>query len=145
MINIQIEKATQGREMWLELEDKYNVGNGVVLIYLCDDQELNEVALKNLKSLIEYRNSIGALIVTKNENNIELSLYDFGDYNIYLEVISKEQSENLLAFYELYQFTDYFYIVSMDKPWGNKLKFLNDRVGIEKEVILKECIYQIKS
>lgn len=145
MINIQIEKATKGREMWLELEDKYNVGNGVVLLYLCDDQELNEIALKNLKSLIEYRNSIGALIVTHNENDIKLPTHDFGDYNISLEVLSKEQSENLLVFYELYQFTDYFYIVSMDKPWGSKLKFLKGRVGIEKDVILKECIYQLKS
>lgn len=139
MIDSQIKKAEQGREFWLTLEKKYSVGQSILLIYLCHkDDDLNEIALSNLDKLIKHRNAKGAVVISHYES-IDLNIE-----NVIIEKISNEQGENLIKFYELYQFTDYFYIVSLEKPCGSKLKNLMKNENIDKETILKQCIYQLK-
>lgn len=136
-MNQPLENAKKTRAFWSNLESTEAHFQDSLVLLLCEEEEktLHDLALHHLSSLREQRKKTHILILT-HDPNIESP-----DKNSTVIVISAEQVENILCLYELYQFTDKLCFVSLTKPYGNKLKQLQQAKNCSLEDILLHCIF----
>lgn len=141
----RLKMAEEGRKFWNSQEELGNITAETAVLWLCEqDLELNKFALKHLGKLLQERRWTGALLLCAGAENVALvDEVDFTGISLRKQVISQEIGENLLVFYEMYQFTDRLFLISLEKPYGSTLTHL-ERQGFGKEKLLKDCIYQLK-
>ncbi len=138
MIEEKINQAEKGRELWSSLLGEQKKQDKILYLLFCgEDNTLENLAKAHLIPLIKQQNAQCAMILT-----CEASFVSQGDYMI-VKKISHIERESLLAFYELYQFTDQLFILSLTRPFGSKLYQLLEK-GFSKECILKECIFKLQ-
>jgi hypothetical protein len=122
--------AYRGSRLWARLERKYNVGQGVYVLLLPeDDAELNAVALGRIEDLVADRRAQGVVLVSDCSLPAPIAS-EFGDSGadperspgiVGTESWTASQIDALIAFYELCSITDRLLIVSLTKPFGNGL------------------------
>jgi hypothetical protein len=131
--------AYRGRRLWAGLERKYELDQGVyVLLMPEDDAELSGAALEHIEALVADRRAQGVVLV----GDRALSQPSEGTPGIVgTESWTARQIDALIAFYELYSFTDRLLIVSLTKPFGNGLHRLLDRQGVTKrDLVCLGCL-----
>lgn len=148
MIKKRIELAKLGQKYWNELESNGSLEEGFLVLWLCDeDLQLGQLALTHLPDLLKEKKAKGVYIFCLEENfehwQSKVVKFLHLPYYLTLDTVSPEVSEGLLAFYEMYQFTERFYIISIEKPFGSKLPTLQKKLKYSKTKLLKHCIYQL--
>jgi hypothetical protein len=124
----QIYAAYRGRRLWAGLERKYKVDQGVyVLLMPEDDAELNAAALGHVEDLVADRRARGVVLVGEG------SMSKPGPGIVGTESWTERQIDELIAYYELHNFSERLLIVSLTKPFGNGLHRLLGRQGVNKE------------
>jgi hypothetical protein len=138
----QISAAYRGRRQWAKLERKYERDQGVyVLVMPEDDAELNAAALDHVEELVADRRARGVVLVRDSSSPQAMPSYsghsptlpDHPPDVIGTEFWTSREIDALIAFYELYAFSDRLLIVSLTKPFGNGLNRLLGRQGVTKE------------
>jgi hypothetical protein len=144
MIAKRFSAALKGRQMWLKLKRKYDIDNGAyVLLMPEDDCELNGQALLHIKDLLAHRKARGVIILTNKEWVIKKAK-DYSDGIIAVKNISEKDIDNLLSFYELYDFSERLLVVSLTKPFGRKLFGVKGVNGVTVEDLVCICIFLIR-
>ncbi len=137
MIEEQLKKAKNGRDFWINLtEYREKSGKILYLLFCGEDEQLERLALAGLESLRSKKKADKIVILTCQQEGFSSECHSFVE-NVF---ISQEIKENVLCFYELYQFTEDLLILSFQRPWGTKLSNLLKK-GYSKEEILKQCIF----
>ncbi|MDR2132228.1 MAG: hypothetical protein LBP30_02655 [Clostridiales Family XIII bacterium] len=144
MIAKRLGAALAGRSMWMKLKRKYDVDDGVyVLLMPEDDLELNEHALRHIDDLTAYRKARGVVILTDRAWVLE-NAGAYSDKILALDEVTEREIDNLLSFFELYAFTERLLVVSLTKPFGNKLHKTLGAQGVTKEDLVCLCIFLIR-
>ncbi|MDR1192653.1 MAG: hypothetical protein LBK98_00550 [Peptococcaceae bacterium] len=137
--------ALAGRSLWLRLKREYQVDDGVyVLLMPEDDRELNEQALRHIDDLVASRRARGVLILTDKpwvrENAAARS-----DRILAVKTLSAAAIDRLLSFFELYAFTERLLIVSLTRPYGNRLHRAMGMPGLTKEDVVCRCVFLLRN
>lgn len=139
----RLEQGKRGREYWMALEAQYPIHRDAVVLLLSPfDMEWNEQALRYLGELCQMRGRTKAIVLHSMNQNQPLFQENQQEW-ITFHLLSLEEREELLAFYELYQFTDLLYILSIEEPFTSKFSHLERNHILNKEEILRYCIYQL--
>lgn len=112
--------AIRGRQFWLELKRKYNYDNekSCLIIFPCDDVELNNCAMDKMNDFI-HRRFYSDVIVLHSDNIVVDSIAP-EDYNLYFEDAKQGDILDVLQYYRLVQFTKNIVVISMDTPYGSR-------------------------
>lgn len=137
----KLEEAEKGRLFWDSLEAENGHLETLYLLFCGEDEVLERLALVHLTSLLKARKAEKAVILS-HEKKEALKGFDLGD-KAEIRLISQEEAEQILCFYELYQFTERLFVLSYDRPFGNKLIHLREK-GYDPEQILKDCLFRLK-
>jgi hypothetical protein len=138
----QIRAAVHGRRLWARLERRYDLDRGLyVLLMPEDDAELNATALGHVEDLLGDRRAQGIVLVgdASSRPTVAQIAEDRAQDPppltglVGTELWTAQQIDALIAFYELYSFTDRLLIVSLTKPFGNGLHRLVGRQGVTAE------------
>lgn len=135
-----MERAEKGRDFWISLEAENNHKESIYLLF-CGEEELERLSLNYMGQLLRARNAEKVVILTCDADS--LLLCDVLCKEARVLSISQEEKEELLCFYGLYQFTDSLFILSYERPFGNKLIHLLKN-GYTTEQILKDCIFRLR-
>jgi hypothetical protein len=139
----QIYAAYRGSRLWAALERKYNVGQGLYVLLLPeDDAELNAAALGHIEDLVADRRARGVVVVGDRASS---SVSGESDAIVGTESWTAGQIDALIAFYELCSITDRLLIVSLTKPFGNSLYRLVGRHGVSKEDLVSLGCLRLRS
>jgi len=133
------EEALRGREYWIKLRDKYQIGKEDALI-ICPSRsdELYYSALKWLPEYMEKKYVNRAVVIREEEKQrIEQQCICKGE--IIFETLEEKRIYEILKYYRLIQFTKNIVIVSMDVPFGNS-HFIGKK-GIEVDDYVRNAIY----
>jgi hypothetical protein len=130
--------AYRGRRLWNGLGRRYELDQGVyVLLMPEDDAELNAAALDHIEHLVADRRARGIVLVGDSSSShpvsAELDDPEHPTGILGVESWTARQIDALIAFYELYSFTDRLLIVSLTRPFGNGLQRLLGRQGVTRE------------
>lgn len=147
MIEQRLKLAEIGQTLWNSLEKQRTELEGAQVLWLCDqDLELGQLALAQLPDFLKEKGAKGVLILCLKEEadrwSQQLKALPPHPYTVVLRSMEREESEGLLAFYEMYQFTGECYIISLTKPFGRQLRPLEKILNVSKTQILHDCIYQ---
>lgn len=135
LLDKSIEMAYRGREDWINLTSEYNIGDrDYVVLFPKIDREINDIAVKYVKKLTEK----GKVLLLSHDN---ILLNISGVNGLAARFYSREEAENLMKFYALYQFTDRLIIVSLDEPEGRAGKNLAGKNGITTEELIAVGIF----
>lgn len=130
--------AYKGREDWIRLISEYNIGDrDYVVLFPKIDREINDIAVKYVERLTENGN---VLLLTHDD--VLLNMNEIKGLNT--KFYSREDAENLMKFYALYQFTDRLIIVSLDEPEGRTGRNLAGKKGITLEEIIALGIFGVQ-
>jgi hypothetical protein len=133
----RISAALSGRSYWLKLKNKFDIDDGgYVVLMPDDDRELNKQTLVHIDGLIENHKAKGVAIVTSDNWVIE-NAGIYTDNKLSVITAAEHDIDNLLSFFELYAFTERLFIMSLTKPYGNKLHNVVGMQGVTKEDIVK--------
>ena len=150
----QIYAAYRGSRLWARLERKYKMDQGVyVLLMPEDDPELNAAALGHIEDLVADRRAQGIVLVSdcsrsqrpSSESGDSAAGFERAPGIVGTESWRTGQIDALIAFYELYTFTDRLLIVSLTKPFGNGLHRLLGRQGVTKEDLVSLGCLRLRS
>lgn len=135
LLDKSIEMAYKGREDWINLISEYNIGDrDYVVLFPKIDRAVNDIAVKYVKKLTEK----GKVLLLTHDDNL-LNISDIK--GVSAKFYSREDAENLMKFYALYQFTDRLIIVSLDEPEGRTGKNLTGINGITLEELIAVGIF----
>lgn len=135
LLDKSIEMAYKGREDWINLISEFNIGdNDYVVLFPKIDREINDIAVKYVKKLTEK----GKVLLLAHDD-VLLNLSDVKGLSA--RFYSREDAENLMKFYALYQFTDRLIIVSLEEPEGRTGKNLTGVNGITVEELIAVGIF----
>lgn len=139
-----IEKAYKGRQLWIELRDKHQWGDGdYVILMPSDDKECNYYSLLYLNSFINQNKGQRAYLLTCDEG-VKRNAARFSDKICDIIDFSRESAECLMKFYSLYTFTDKLIIASLNEPEGRSGLRLIGKKGLSVEEIVAIGIYGLR-
>lgn len=88
-----------------------------------DDKEWNDVAIDVIKSFIAQGKKIKTYIVCESKGEIA-------------EKISISQCKEWLDLYRIYEFSPNFIVISCEKPYGRKWRYLLEQKCLTKEQMI---------
>ena len=137
--------ALIGRWFWLKLDRTYSINKDGLYVILMpeNDRELNEQALRHIDDMVKYRRANGVIVLT-NQQWILDSAQSASENVRAVRRTSDKKIDALLSFYELYEFTERLFTVSLTKPFNRQVHRALGVHGITKEDIVCICIYQIR-
>ncbi len=138
-----LQNAENGRQFFQSLQKEMD-SQGKTLFFLMDteDEHLISSFFQYLPELMEQKSGSCAVLLTEQVQVVE-EFFAPVRFSLEMREISEGESASLLSFYEMYQFSEDFYIISLEKPYGSKLQNLLGK-GIKKEEIIKHCILKVK-
>lgn len=109
-----IDKAYRGRESWINLLEEYGIDKrDYVVLFPKEQGDINSIAIRYVNKLAKMAGKV--LVLSYDVNVLNGDLYED---NVTVIRYEREQAEELMQFYSLYQFTDRLIIVSLDEPEG---------------------------
>ncbi|MCL2698895.1 MAG: hypothetical protein FWE68_01135 [Defluviitaleaceae bacterium] len=141
-----IEQAKRGRELWLELVKRHNIANGDYVILFpatsAMDDEWNRYGALYLDAFLDANNSNRALALCCDEKTAAcVTRHSKKAEPI---AVSREDSENLTALYNLYMFTNNLIIFSPDEPTGRRGSAIAGKKEITFEEVAAIGVYGLK-
>ena len=112
----------------------------MVVLFPSTDEEVNEISLKYTRKLAENKEKI---IVLTHDKQIISRAAEFEE-NISVVEYSREEAEDLMRFYCLYQFTDKLIIASVTEPEGRKGSGLIGHKGISLEEVIAVGVFGMR-
>ena len=118
MLDNKINEAKKGREVWLQLKDKWNIDSNWVLVIMPEnDVKLNDCAIKKLSEYMKRKYYHKAIIIYCDDNFLQS--IDYNDIFV-LEKIDDSEMKCIVSYYCLQQFFKNIVVVSLEEPFGSK-------------------------
>ena len=128
--------ALAGRREWLRIRRRFNVDNGLYVLLMPEsDIELNRQALRHIDDLLAARCGGGVVVVTGDAWVLERAP---GFSRNILAVVEADAGvmERMMIYYEFYKFSERLLIISLDRPYGNRVRLALGRRGITVEDVV---------
>lgn len=108
-----------GRELWLKIKEKYDFGYeySCLVIFPTANQNLNNAAIEGLPEFVE-RKYLKKVVLVFPKTFWE-EVLTIKDCEVYREILTEEEIQQLLKYYRLLQFTKHIVVISMSLPYGN--------------------------
>ncbi|MCR5238321.1 MAG: hypothetical protein K6E34_14085 [Lachnospiraceae bacterium] len=136
-------KAFRGYLLWKRLEKRYGADH-YILMPECDE-EYNYYALLHLEDFIASKGAEKSYVLLSRDNGVQKALGLFnGSDKVKLHRISGTQTDNLIQYYALYEFSPKLTIVSLTRPYDTGAQNLLGINGVTKEELLCYDIYRLK-
>lgn len=143
-LNESIEKAYNGRKLWLDIFEKYKLSDRDYVILMPSlNSEYNYYALLHLDEFVRKVKAEKIIILTYDDR-VQSTGKLFTNRIHDICYFSRENMELLMKFYCLYMFTDKLIIVSLEEPEGRSGKQLIGKKGITLEEIIAIGIYGLE-
>lgn len=137
-------QALEGRELWLSLSEEYQLDAGkYVLVLPPDTTEYHEPALAHLEEFLKRKQAEHAVVLFV-ENTGAMKKEKIREYSPYIrdvKGISRDDYENLVRFYCLYEFTDHLIIASLEEPDGRLGKNMIGKKGLTVDELINVTLY----
>ncbi len=143
ILSSKLKSSWRGRKLFLSIYKK-NKGSGktAYIIFPEDDAELNYYGLLYLNDLSDFSSFDSFVIITSCNIVAKSALYFCNKIrNIY--EISKENSDQIISYFSLYNFYNHTYLISLDIPDARRGSNILGKNGITKELIVGVGIYRI--
>lgn len=139
-------QAEKGRDFWLSLVEEYKITTKeYVLLLPPDTPKYHEPALKNLEEFLVKKGAERAIVLyvgeASDESEYEKKISAYSAYIKDVKNIHREDYENLIRFYCLYEFTDRLVIASLEEPDGRLGKNMVGKKGLTLEDVVKVTLY----
>lgn len=132
------EMALQGRSHWLEMKKKYGINDEWGLIIIPDvSADICMSGVKNLGFYLRKKILKNALVIITDNNRLSMSNFDEDGINI--EIMKNESVEEILMYYKLHQFFRNIVVVSVDEPFGTSGIIGKCEIGIDEYV--RDALY----
>lgn len=139
-----INEAWEGRKLWLDLAERYKLGDGdYVVLMPSDDRDCNYYSLLYLDEFLNRIRGKRAYILTWDDC-VKRNAAHFSDRIGEVIDFPRRSAELLMRFYSLYSFTDKLIIASLDEPDGRSGRKLIGRKGLTVEEIVAIGIYGLR-
>ncbi len=144
MIVGRVLSAWRGRRLWLALERRYSINDGLyVLVFPDDDSALNASALGHVGTLIDERRARGAVVVTSVAAVAGQARETAGVHAV--DLVASRAVDGLIALAELGDFSPRIMIVSLDRPHGRRLRRLVGHGGVTLEDVVCVALLRIRN
>lgn len=140
LLEKRLEEARKGRLYWLALQEKYKLDATCYVLLIPDREDIVHLKRRFLQYISNKHGSKGVVLA---EDNI-ISQTEWGKNNLYAEACTRQEAENLMRFYCMYQFTSNLLIASLEKPDGRKGEKLVGKKGLDRQEILDMLVFGIE-
>lgn len=138
-----IQKAIYGREVWSNIESKYDIYNGkYALLMPTLNKEYNYYGLLYLNQFLEKFKIDEVIILTVDERVIKCANL-FSDKISNVIKISEKDLDCLLEFYCFYLFSEKLIIISLEQPNGRNVNKLIGQRGITVEELIAIGLFKL--
>ncbi len=146
-----LECAKKGREIWLEIKEKYSFEpeSGCLVLMPSADKQLNQAAMRHLPHYMERKYLDKAVVICMEEKLLieEMQKGKPAEENntagrtrqIITVQLEADKIAQLLKYYRLIQFTKNIVVVSLEEPFGNAN--IIGREGITLENYVVDALY----
>lgn len=148
LLERRLNQAKKGREFFIEMfGTNFDIDTDRYILLLTEEGEINRYIMTYLTKFLAKRNSKHITILYERDSVslvVNEYLQNIEEQGIAVEQkkISADQIEDLLHFYEMYQFTGKLVVGSLDKPEGRReINFLDERLTMEE--LVKYSIYEL--
>ena len=143
-LNLQLVRAAQGRELWLQLVEEYNIEpHEYVILFPSSQREVNSYGLLYLNQFMDTKR-LDTVVLLTNDQEVHDTHRQFAENVRHSIQLSDDEIESLLYFYRLYMFTNKLIIVALDQLPGRSLAQLQNVRGITLEELVAIGIYQLR-
>ena len=120
-INIEIEEANQGLQLWLDLNQKYHIyEDDKIICFPTNNMELNRECLKQLGEFAKAKYLSRLLIFILESSNPYLKLIgNIQSVETVAIILNDFDMKNLIRFIRLVDTTSQVIVISDDTPFGN--------------------------
>lgn len=121
-LQVDIESAKRGRELWLEIKGQYSFEsiNDCLVILPLQEEKLNQAALKEIPDYMQRKYLYKAIVISiSGIPQTEQRQKSAKEQQIFFKRLEKMQCRQLLKYYCLTQFTKNVIVVSLEEPYGN--------------------------
>ncbi len=136
----RVEEARKGRLYWLYLLEKYKLDFTSYVLLIPDKEDIIHLKNRFIQYIARKNGSKGVIIAYKELiSNIQCT-----DGSICTETCTRQEAENLMRFYCMYQFTPNLLIASLEKPDGRRGINLAGKDGFSRQEILDMVVFGIE-
>ena len=129
----KINQAVLGRKRWLKLAKTCDISEDTYVILFPQRQtECNKYVLKHLPDFVRKMNAKHLLILSHDEEILNSS-EKYGEAKCERIMWSREEAEDLMAYYTMQMFTQRLIIASLDEPEGRNGRNIIGVNGITEE------------
>lgn len=139
LLEKKLEEARKGRLYWLYLLEKYKLGFTSYVLLIPDKEDIMHLKKRFIQYIARKNGSKGVIITCKEL----FSNTKCKDGSIYTEACTRQEAENLMRFYCMYQFTPNLLIASLENPDGRRGINLAGKEGFSREEILDMVVFGI--
>ena len=137
------QSASEGLKYWETLKKELSINNNeCVLLFPTFDEEVNYISLLYMNQLLSGRFFEKAVILAVDSKVVEFS-HLFSDNIRKSIVIDQERATELTQCYSVLEFSNRFFVCSLDKPNGRMGRVLKEKFNYEIEMLICVGIYKI--
>lgn len=125
-LEYEYEDALKGRDIWLEIQDRYHITNqwGVIL-FISDEYILNNEAVQLIPDYMKKNNLNEVLIIKEKDNLSKIGEIE----NVKYHLLCKSEIAKVLKYYKLIHFCKNIAVISLEEPYGNKYICKNKEIA----------------
>lgn len=136
----RFEEARKGRLYWLYLLEKYKLDFTSSVLLIPDKEDIVHLKKRFIQYIAKKNSSKGVIIAGKELVSNTKCKND----GICTETCTRQEAENLMRFYCMYQFTPNLLIASLEKPDGRRGINLAGKDGFSRQEILDMVVFGIE-
>lgn len=137
--------ALAGRRIWKRLKKAHSIGDKAILVLMPEsDVEINKIALDNMDSLLAHRKVEKACIMAADER-VKSSIAAIPGGACAAIDCRDGDIRYLMAYCELYKFTEYLVVVSFTRPFGNRTYKALGHPDLTIEDLVCICAFGIRN
>lgn len=133
-------EAEKGRSYWLYLQDKYKLDASGYVLLVPDKEDIVHLKERFCQYITNKNGSKGLILA---DQSLISQISNIKGDTLYAEACTRQEAENLMRFYCMYQFTSNLLIASLEKPDGRRGKNLIGKKGFCREEILDMVVFGI--
>lgn len=130
-LEVEFEKAAEGRKIWLALEERYETGlDSGLFIFPTDNDAVNRETLQLLPAYLE-RYHLGKVYAVTNQETVMQMLENLSVQKTVGIELSDDEMDSLLKYYRMVHFSPHIVMVSLEEPFGNDYLLQKKKIGLK--------------
>ena len=142
LLKKRFRQAFLGRKYFLEISKCIKCKKTAFIVFPEHNKELNFYGLSYLDDFAT-ESSYDSFVIVTSDSIVAKSASSFSQKIETVSIVSDAEIDELVSYYELYNFCDDFFCISLEKPEGRRGYNIIGRNGLSKEQFVKIGIYKM--